>query len=219
VSITRWSPNSSRKPCVTRKTPPRVAMSSPSTTTRSSPAISSCRVSWIAVTTFFWVTRRPVRRTRADRGWTDRDRPRSRPDRSGGRRPTWSRPIGRRSPFHAGGRVVGVGGGREEPVRLGLDQGRPLARPGPFDRGLHRRERGQDVVPVHDDAREPVAGGTVGDVLDRHLERLSNADRVVIVLAHEDHGQLVDPREVQALVPGARAGRPLAEPAADHGVL
>ena len=68
VSITRWSPNSSRNPCVTRKTPPRVAMSSPSTTTRSSAAISSCRVSWIAVTTFFSVTRRPLRRTRAARG-------------------------------------------------------------------------------------------------------------------------------------------------------
>src|SRR5437588_2618223 len=55
VSSTRSSPNSSRKPAVTRNTPPRAPTSSPSTRTRSSSRISSHSVSWIVWTRFFSV--------------------------------------------------------------------------------------------------------------------------------------------------------------------
>src|ERR1051325_9424238 len=55
VSMTLASPNSSRKPAVARKTPPRAPTSSPRTTTRSSAFISSHRVSWMVWTTFFSV--------------------------------------------------------------------------------------------------------------------------------------------------------------------
>src|SRR5688572_3447157 len=60
VSITRCSPNSSRKPAVTRNTPPRAPTSSPMTSTRSSDFISSNRVSWIVLTRFFSVISRSL---------------------------------------------------------------------------------------------------------------------------------------------------------------
>ncbi len=105
------------------------------------------------------------------------------------------------------------------PVRLRLDQGRALAGARSRDGGLHRSVAREDIVAVHDDAGEAVGRGPVRDVLDRHLLGLLDADRVSVVLTHEDHREPVDPREVHALVPCAGAGRPLAEPAADHGVL
>ena len=48
VSITRCGPNSSMKPSVTLKAPPKVPMSSPITNTRSSARISSRMASEIA---------------------------------------------------------------------------------------------------------------------------------------------------------------------------
>ena len=48
VSITRSGPNSSRKPSVTLKAPPKTPMSSPITKTRSSARISSRIASEIA---------------------------------------------------------------------------------------------------------------------------------------------------------------------------
>src|SRR5438093_9106049 len=68
VSITRSSPNSSRNPAVTRKTPPRAPTSSPRTTTRSSAFISSHRVSWMVWTTFFSVMWLRLVRGRFGRG-------------------------------------------------------------------------------------------------------------------------------------------------------
>ena len=65
--------------------------------------------------------------------------------------------------------VVVVGGVRQEPVRLALDQGGPVARPGAVVGLLHRRVAPEDVVPVDDDARHAVARRARGDVADRHL--------------------------------------------------
>ena len=53
VSITRDSPNSSRKPSVARKTPPLAPMSSPSMNTLSSRRISSLIASLTASSTVF----------------------------------------------------------------------------------------------------------------------------------------------------------------------
>src|SRR5687767_4165734 len=52
VSITRFSPNSSKRPCVTRKTPPTLPTSSPRITTRSSLRISCLSALLIACTRF-----------------------------------------------------------------------------------------------------------------------------------------------------------------------
>src|SRR5690606_30006924 len=59
VSITRSSPNSSSRPWVARKTPPRTPTSSPSTITDGSARISSARASRTACTTLITAIHAP----------------------------------------------------------------------------------------------------------------------------------------------------------------
>ena len=54
-----------------------------------------------------------------------------------------------------------------QPGHLGLDERRAVAGAGPRDRVARRRVAGQHVRAVDDHARDAVAGGPVGDVLDR----------------------------------------------------
>src|SRR5439155_22705838 len=69
------------------------------------------------------------------------------------------------------------------------------------------------------DALEAVAGRTDRHVFDAHLLCHRHADGVLVVLAEEHDGELVDAREVQRLVPVALTGRTLPEPAADDTTL
>ena len=92
----------------------------------------------------------------------------------------------------------------------------PLARPGALDRLARGRVAREDVRPVHDDARDAVAGRPRRDVRDRHLHRRRHADGVAVVLDHEDERQLVDRREVEPLVDVALVGRALAHAGHRH---
>ena len=117
------------------------------------------------------------------------------------------------------GLVVVVGGVGEESVGLALDQRRSLAGAGSLARLSHRRVARQDVVAVHDGPGDAVAGGPGRDVLDRHLLGLRHTDRVLVVLADEDHRDAVDRGEIHSFVPIALAGRALPEPAPHDRVL
>ena len=240
VSITRSSPKSSRKPCETLKTPPRVPTSSPSRTIRSSAAISACSVSRIAVTRLTGLTvassANTWRSTVAGSGsgasqaaviaastsvLTSSCRvcmrssiPQALRDQVGGesvdRVPVLvlgdllARPIRL---------VVVIGRVGVISVRLAFDQGRAVAGDRARTRLLHHAEAREHVAAVDDDAGHPVALGPGRDVAHGHLLVLAHADRVLVVLAHEQHGQVMDRGEVEPLVPVALARRPLAEPA------
>src|SRR5215217_41299 len=245
VSMTRCSPNSSTNPCVILNTPPRAAMSSPSTTMRSSDAISSWRVSWIAVTTFFSVTSALGVAAELERGRVRVGRvPRvvdlpvdvlADPGSDalerllvggavfrevGGEDPDRILVLGLLDLLARAVRpVVVVRGMREEAVGLGLDQRRAVAGAGALDRLLHRAVARERVAAVHDHAGESIRLGAVGHVLDRHLLGLRHRDRIVVVLADEHDRQLVDAGEVEPLVPVALARRALAEPARRDGLL
>src|SRR6187397_1474929 len=216
VSITRSSPNSSIHPALMRKTPPRLPTSSPSRMTRSSAAISSCSASRIAVTTFFslkgsglafeedvphrgfgrWIGGVPGGGERGVDLALDLEAEFLRPDVVEDLLGPQVLPEHVHGVVVAGllhlvpwtvGLVVVVGGVPEEPVGLALDQRGAFAGPGTLVRLLHRRVAGEYVVPVDHHAGEPVAFGPVGDVVHGHLFGLGNADRVVVVLADEDH--------------------------------
>ena len=72
----------------------------------------------------------------------------------------------------------------------------------------HRRERLVGVLSVHDDPRNTVGGGPVGQIFDGSGQIDSAVLPVLVVLAYEHHGQLPDSRQVQALVEGADVGSP-----------
>src|SRR3954452_24907858 len=190
VSITRRSPNSCRNPSVMRKTPPRTPTSSPRTTTRSSVAIASWRVSFTAVTrltsaivslsedvvaerTGVWIGSRPCL---GDRGVELRLH-------------LGAYPVDRRSVDHllrsdvgleqvegvvmrlrlldllarAVAPVVVVGGVREEPVAGCLDQRRTLSGAGALHRTLHRGITREHIVAVDDLTGESVGLRPAGD--------------------------------------------------------
>ena len=68
-----------------------------------------------------------------------------------------------------------------------------------------------DVVAVDDLARHPVAGGAVGEVLDRPLRAPVGRERELVVLADEDDRQRPRRGEVHPLVRGALPGGAVAE--------
>jgi len=115
--------------------------------------------------------------------------------------------------------VVVVRGVRHEPIRLALDQRRPAAVAGAAHGLLHGPVAGEHIVPVHRDAREPVAGRADGHALHGHLLGERHGDRVAVVLAHEDDRQVMDPCEVHSLVHVPFARGALAEPRGRDGGL
>ena len=117
--------------------------------------------------------------------------------------------------------VVVVGGVREEPVRLALDERRALAGAGASHGGPRRLvARRATSLPSTITPAEAVGGRAVGDVVARP-SACDMRHRIAYPLFSQNQttGQLVDPGEVQALVPVALAGGALAEPAPDDGVL
>ena len=76
---------------------------------------------------------------------------------------------------------------------------------------------GDEVVPVDDLAGHPVAGGALGEVLDRALRPPVGGERELVVLADEDDRQRPRRREVHRLVRRALGGGAVAEEG-DHGL-
>ena len=114
------------------------------------------------------------------------------------------------------GRVVGGGVGAH-PVGVGLDQRRPVARPGPLQGGGGHRVHGEHVVAVHPYAGEAEAGRAPVQRDPRlPLDRLG--DRPLVVLAEEHDRGVVGAGEDERLVHVALAGRPVAEVADHRGV-
>src|SRR5919109_416572 len=248
VSMTRSSPNSSRKPIVTLKTPPRAPTSSPSTTIRSSRLISSRSVSWRVCTKVFSVTSALRGAVGVDVTFgalglgkgrllcdadalgdlrfgsfaqlgypsfvEDVDGPKvTLEHRDGILLPPLldflTRPVGAVVVV----RRVGV-----EAIGAQLDERRPLSRPSAVRRLFRELEGLQDVVAVALRSGHVVAPGASIDA-PRDLLGLVHADRVLVVLTHEDDGKLVNPGEVQGTVPVPFRGPALTEPRADDRVL
>ena len=106
-----------------------------------------------------------------------------------------------------------------ETVGFGFDQGRALAPAGAIHGVPGRLVAGEHVVAVHHHPREAIAGRAVGNVLDGHLAGLRHRDRVAIVLADEEHRQLVDAREIHGFVAIPLAGATLAEIGSGDGIF
>ena len=97
------------------------------------------------------------------------------------------------------------------PERLHLEERRARALARPLERAGDRVLDGEQVVPVHDLARHPVAGRAVGEILDRALRPPVGRERELVVLADEDDRQRPGRGEVHPLVRRALAGRAVAE--------
>jgi len=121
-------------------------------------------------------------------------------------------------------RLVPVGALRQpervivEPVRLGLDQRRAFTPPGARHRLADRLVDGHDVLPVHGDPGDAVAGRPGRDIRHRHHQAGRAQLPVAVVLADVHHGQAPDRRQVEALVERSLIGRAVAEEAQGHPV-
>ena len=65
-----------------------------------------------------------------------------------------------------------------------------LERPRRVERARHGVLHGEQVVPVHDLAVDPVPRGAVGKILDRALRPPPGGEGELVVLADEDDGEL-----------------------------
>ena len=97
-----------------------------------------------------------------------------------------------------------------QPQGVHLEQGRPLAGPGPRHRVTGRRVHGLDIVVLDPLAGDAVGGGPVRVRADGRGRLPGHRDRPVVVLDHEDHGQLPQRGQVQRLVERALVGGTLA---------
>ncbi len=102
---------------------------------------------------------------------------------------------------------------------LALDQVGAGAGAGVGQRALGGGVNREHVVAVHDLGRHVVSGTAIGHIGARHLGTEGRGVGVLIVVADEDHRQLLDGGEVHALMPGAPAGGAVAEIAEGHAVL
>ncbi len=115
-------------------------------------------------------------------------------------------------------RVVG-GRVRRGAVGDGLDERRPLPRPGPRDGLAGGQVDGQDVGAVDPDPRHPVARGLVDQGPRPGLLGERRRDRPAVVVAEQDERRLHHGGEVRALVERALGGRPVAEEGDRAGAL
>ena len=120
------------------------------------------------------------------------------------------RPLLEHLPRHV--RRVVVHGVALHPERQRLDQRRAAALARLLDRALRLAVDGEHVGAVDDDALEPVAGGAVGEVLDRVPEVGRRRVRPLVVVDHEHDRQPAHAGEVHALVRVAAGGGALAAP-------
>ena len=105
------------------------------------------------------------------------------------------------------------------PVRLALHQRRAVALARPVDRLPGRLHHGMEVVPVDHLALEAVPHRPVRHVVDPELQFVGGGVGVEVVLADEDHRELVHAGEVHRLVDIPPAARPLPEEGDRHAVL
>ena len=93
----------------------------------------------------------------------------------------------------------------------------PSAVAGARERAGDRILDGDQVIPVDDLAAHPVAGGALGEILDRALRPPVGGERELVVLADEDDRQRPRRREVHRLVCRTLAGGAVAEER-EHGL-
>ena len=91
------------------------------------------------------------------------------------------------------------------PVRLELEQRRPVALPRALGRPAHGPHHPEQVVAVDHQARHAVAQPAVGQVVAGVLLVGRGRQAPLVVLDHEDHRQLPDRRQVERLVEVALA--------------
>ena len=103
-------------------------------------------------------------------------------------------------------------------VSLGLDQRGATARPGQADGGGHGGLHGVDILPVDDGARHGIGSATDSDVGHRRRQVDPGVLAVLVVLAHEDDGELPDGGQVEPFVKSADVGSPIAEHGNGHVV-
>ncbi len=108
---------------------------------------------------------------------------------------------------------VVVGGMAGHPESDEFQEARALPAPGAPDRPADPIVHGEDVIAVRRFAGNAVAGRPVGDALDPHLAGHVRRVGVLVVVADEDHRELLNRREIQPLVPVAPAGGALSEEA------
>ena len=97
------------------------------------------------------------------------------------------------------------------PERLHLEERRAGSLASPGERACDRFLDREQVVPVHDLTRHPVAGRAVGEILDGALRPPVRRERELVVLADEDDRQRPGRGEVHRLVRGTLAGCSVAE--------
>jgi hypothetical protein len=105
-----------------------------------------------------------------------------------------------------------------DPVRLGLDQARTVARSGARHRVGGCVAHGLDVVSVDAHAGHGVRRCTIGDALDRLMRCSRHEVRVAVVLADEDRRHAPQRREVQRLVEHADVRGAVAEERHRHAI-
>src|SRR5262245_6090981 len=220
VSITRISPNSSYKPCVTPNAPPYGPTSSPSTNTFGSRRISSASASRIAsryetsrihVGDGFFGAR--VRRIRREVHRIVNRRLHPRFDflfllvvknveslQIGRESRNWIAALPHRELLVRTIERLVVFGVPVPAVRLALNQRRTLPAAGPRQRAQRRLIDREHVVAVDSDAIEPISRRAIGHIVDRHALFLRHRVRVLVVFADEKDRQVLDSCEVQGLV-------------------
>ena len=105
-------------------------------------------------------------------------------------------------------------------IGLAFDQDRTFAGARLCDQALAQLEHGEQVVARAHVTLEAVGHRAVGHVLDRHLLLERRRVRVAVVLAHEDHRQLVHAGKVHRLMHVAARRRAFAEEGhRDVGIL
>ena len=97
------------------------------------------------------------------------------------------------------------------PERLHLEERRACPVPPTLERPRDGVLDSEQVVAVHDLARHAVAGGAVGEILDRALRAPVRGQGELVVLADEDDGQRPRGSEVHRLVRRALPRRAVAE--------
>src|SRR6266481_3654468 len=238
VSRTRSSPNLSRSPLDTWKMPPIKPTSSPMRKTRSSRLISWWRA---ALRASAKVISRSARLTGSVTRARGADTAGSMISTVGSGlsipellEPDLLHPPVGQPPLDAGhrillhplelfllGAVVGeIGPHAVTAPAIGhrLHAAGPLAAPCPRHRLAHRLVHGKQIIAVHASGRDAVGARAHRHAFARRGARLIGGERVLVVLADEDEGQLPDGGQVHGLVDHALVGAAVTEEGDDDAI-